>query len=113
MSEYLIKCSENYLNGVTPSKKESKNDLGYLQLLNIARYTINDIGLESFTGYFQELQYRVNLWTAHILIEYYEINTEINNECIKIIRRYSESSLNSELAKEEQDWLEENGKKYI
>jgi hypothetical protein len=112
MSDYLFKCRENYFNGITPSNEKSKNTVGYQELLKIANDTIEKIGLEAFTGFFQELQYRVNLWTAHIILEHYNADIEIEKECIKIIKRYSTGTLNPIVAIEEKKWLEENKDKY-
>lgn len=108
MSEYLIKCRENYYNGITPSNSESKTNSAYKQLREVAFDIIKREGVEFFSGYFQEGYYLVDLWTAHILIEHFEIEDEIEQQCLRIIKDYSDNPLNPSVSLEEQKWLEEN-----
>ncbi|WP_156152417.1 hypothetical protein [Flammeovirga sp. OC4] len=54
-----------------------------------------------------EHQYYVNLWTAHFLLE--NKNTiydrYIYENCLEVIKRYSESEVNQQVASEEKRWL--------
>lgn len=112
MSNYLIKCRENYLKKITPSNKKSKDTDDYKQLIEIAKKTIDEIGIDNFSGYFQEGYYLVNLWTAHIIIEYYNPSKDLEKKCLEIIVNHLDNPLAPIVSLEEKEWLEENKSKY-
>ncbi|MFN8295597.1 MAG: hypothetical protein U0T69_05345 [Chitinophagales bacterium] len=112
MSDYLIKCRENYFKKITPSNKKSKDTEDYKDLLLIAKNTIDNIGIDKFSEYFQDGYYLVNLWTAHIIIEYYNPSKELEKKCLEIIKDHLDNPLAPLVAVEEKTWLEDNIDKY-
>ena len=102
---YTIKCRELYFKCINPSNPLSIHKREYTELIDIANQEIKKVGIELFSCYFQEMQYRVDLWTAHILYEREDVSSEIKNDCLSIIKNYSTTLLNIDLAKEEENWL--------
>ena len=107
-TEYLFQCKDNYFDGLRPANKESRNTDGYKRLVELAHEFFSGGKLDEFAGFFLELQYSVNLWTAHLIVEYGNPNQILFGDCIEIIKRYSTTPLDEELAKEEKEWLQEN-----
>lgn len=102
---YTLKCRELYFKRINPSNPLSIHKIAYTELIDIANQEIKKVGIELFSCYFQEMQYRVDLWTAHILYEREDVSSEIKNDCLSIIKNYSITRLNIDLAKEEENWL--------
>lgn len=104
-TKYLSQCKENYYGDIRPSNKRSHQEAGYKTLVEIAKDYFVRGEINNFISFFQEYQYCVNLWTAHLIIEFGNPNKKIKQEALEIIKRYSETPLNLELAKEEKNWL--------
>lgn len=108
-TKYLFQCLYNYKNNIRPANKTSYNTEGYKKLVEIAKIYFNGNELKLFGGFFQEYQYCVNLWTAHLILEYGKPTKEIKCEAIDIIQRYSETPVDEKLANEEKQCLTNNG----
>ena len=104
-TEYLFQCKANYFDHITPSNKNRYEKLGYQKLVEIAKEYFKKGELEIFSGFFQEYQYIVDLWTAHLIIEYCNPNELIKKQAIEIIELYSTTPLDKNLANEEKEWL--------
>jgi hypothetical protein len=105
---YLITCRDNYFKGIRPSKKDSINEKGYQTLIAIAKAYFDGGLQDRFKTNFVEVQYLVDLWTAHLIIEYGSPSEQLKMECYEIIKRYSATPLNEAIAAEEKLWLENN-----
>lgn len=103
---YLFSCKENHLNAIRPADTNSKNLEGYKKLVAVAKTYFENNQLDNFADYFQEYQYAVNLWTAHLIIEYGQPDNRLLNRCLEIIESYSDTPLDETLAKEEKKWLD-------
>jgi hypothetical protein len=53
-----------------------------------------------------EGQYFINLWAAHLMLEYGKPNKSQKEQCLEIIKRYTDNPLAPEAAIEEKIWLE-------
>jgi hypothetical protein len=104
-TRYLFQCKINYHNNINPSKEDIYDEDGYQALIKIGKEFIEEKGVNNFSGFFREYQYCVNLWTAHLIIEYGNPDKKLLEESLEIIERYSETPINEELAKEEKKWL--------
>lgn len=102
---YLFTCKDNYAKSIRPANPETKNTDGYKLLVDIAKTYFLSGQTERFSDNFQESQYLVNLWTAHLIIEYGLADKSLTNKCLTIIKDYSTTPLNETLAKEETIWL--------
>ncbi|HEY4198582.1 MAG TPA: hypothetical protein VGM63_23740, partial [Mucilaginibacter sp.] len=102
-------CRFNTLNGITPSNTERYNTEEFKIIIAIGKKNIEERGLIEFSSHFQGDQYFVELWTAHIIFEYGNPEPDLKSQCIKIITKYSKSSLSPAVALEEQEWLKERG----
>lgn len=111
--QFLITCKDNYFAGIRPADDNSRNKEGYKALIQIAQSFFSNNKEEDFAGFFMEYQYCVNLWTAHLILEYGQPAKKLIEECLEIIKRHSESELDPELAMQEKNWLDKYGSKYI
>ena len=76
--------------------------------IEIAKKYFEKGEIKKFSYFFQEFQYNINLWAAHLILEYGQPNELIKCEAIEIIHRYSSSPLDANLAYEEKQWLIDN-----
>ena len=104
-TSYLFQCKANHHNNIRPSNKNVKSSDGFKKLVDIAKEYFKNGKKNEFLRFFGEYQYSVNLWTAHLILEYGTPNEEEKEKALEIIKRYSETPLNEELAKEEKQWL--------
>lgn len=107
--EYIIKCRENYFKGITPANSDCYDLPDYKELIEIGNEHVAKLGIDGFAGYFQEGQYFINLWTAHIIVDGTKANEAQNAACIEIIKRYADGSLDLKVRQEEKTWLIVNG----
>ncbi|MDC9722078.1 MAG: hypothetical protein PSN34_04805 [Urechidicola sp.] len=108
-TRYLSQCKVNYHNNIRPSKEDTYDEDGHQALIEIAKEFLEKEGANSFSGFFREYQYCVNLWTAHLIIEYGNPNEKLLKKSLEIIIRYSTTPLNKDLAREEKKWLNDYG----
>lgn len=105
VSKYLYQCKCNYFNGVRPLSKNRYSEEGYIVLVDIAKTFISNGKENEFLNFLQEYQYNINLWTAHLILEYGNQDNEINRKALEVIKRYSKTPIDEILAKEEKDWI--------
>lgn len=106
---YISQCKQNYFLGITPNCDNCQTKQGYIELEQIAVANINEHGVLSFSGYFQEYQYLIDLWTAHFIWKHSNCDDEWRNKCLSIIKSYARSSLSERISREESLWLASNG----
>ena len=109
---FLMLCKQNYLNEITPATNTRRDKLGYRNLVDIAKEYFRKNEYNEFAGFFQEGQYFISLWAAHLLLEYGEPSKELSAKALNIIETYSNNPLAPEVAKEEAEWLVKNIGKY-
>jgi hypothetical protein len=105
---FIVICRDNYIKKITPSNKDSFTYEGYRKLVDIAKAYFDAKELESFVEYFQDGQYFINLWAAHLLIEFGNPPVNWRDKALEIILRYSDNPLAPDVAIEEKKWLELN-----
>ena len=106
-AQYLFTCKSNYLSGIRPADKNSKNAQGYKTLVQIAKTYFANNRYKEFAGFFMEAQYLVNLWTAHLILEFGAPDDNLIDTCIDIIKEYSEGSLDQQVTSQEKKWLDD------
>ena len=105
-TSFLFTCKENYFLGILPADKDSLEKPGYKALIQIAK-THFDAGLyDSFLAYFKESRYLIQLWAAHLILEYGKPADEIKEQCLDIISQYISNSATPEIAFIQMRWLE-------
>lgn len=70
----------------------------------LAEKIIQNDGLNAFTAFFQESQYLIQLWTAHLLLTF-ETSQEIRNISLVMIKKYTDNPLAPKVAAAEAIWL--------
>jgi hypothetical protein len=103
---FIIQCRTNYFSGIRPAHQQSKNTDGYNALVQIAKDYFDADRYDDFSGNFMEGQYFINLWAAHLTFEYGQPNESQKEQCLEIIKRYSDNPLAPEVAIEEKIWLD-------
>ncbi|HEV3413407.1 MAG TPA: hypothetical protein VG101_13075 [Puia sp.] len=109
---FLITCKQNYFEKVRPADIQSKARPGYIKLVEIAKEYFSNNEYEYFAGFFQEGQYFIELWAAHMLLEYGRPNQKLASFSLAIIKKYSHSQISPDVAEQETSWLQENNAKY-
>ena len=83
-----------------------------MKLLRLQRKYFRRGEYKEFSEFFQEGQYLIPLWAAHMLIEHGTPPPGLVKDAIEIIERYSDNPLAPEVAEEEKEWIRQNYKKY-
>jgi len=105
-TSFLFTCKENYFLGIWPADNDSLGKPGYKALIQIARAHF-DAGLyDSFLAYFKESRYLIQLWAAHLILEYGKPANEIKEQCLEIISLYISNPAIPEIASIQMEWLE-------
>lgn len=112
MESFLAICKQNYLEGITPSNRLSRETEGYKKIVAIAKDFFEKGKYNDFAGYLMEGQYLISLWAAHMLVEYGGPGDEFKAAAIETIKDYSNSQLTPTVAGEERRWLDTNEDKY-
>ena len=111
--DFLLACKRNYFEKITPSNKQNTINEGYIRLVKIATEYFNRDAYVEFSGFFQEGQYFVALWAAHLMLEYGNPNPDLIGVALRIIESYSDNPLAKDVSEEERQWLEVNRSNFI
>jgi hypothetical protein len=103
---FIIQCRTNYFLGIRPAHQRSKNTVGYKTLIQVAKSYFDTDRYDDFSANFMEGQYFINLWAAHLLLEYGKPNESQKEQCLDIIKGYTDNPLAPEAAMEEKIWLD-------
>jgi len=109
--KFLSLCKSYYLDKRIPIKNGSLSVESTDEIVQVAQAYFYANKEEDFTGFFMESQYLVNLWSAHLLLDFGVPNEKQVSQDMDIVKRYSTTSLNEELANEEREWLKRNQNK--
>ena len=111
--EFKLLCRLLYFEGITPLDKSNFKSVRFAEMVEIAKEYFERDDYEGFAGGFQEGQYYIELWTAHLLLEYGHANQNLVLYSIEVIKKYAENSINEKVSIEEAYWLKENENRYI
>jgi hypothetical protein len=106
-SSYLFYCKEFYFAGIKPTDFISNKNNGYKVLIEIAKLYFEKKLLEEFATYLMEGQYFIQLWTAHLILEFGNPDEKLKELCLDEIEKYSDNPLAPEVAIHEKKWLKE------
>ncbi len=105
-ASYLFYCKDNYIKGIRPADIECKNKNGYIKLVEIAKLYFDNNLMDRFSGYLMEGHYFVQLWTAHLILEYGKPDAKLKQLCLDEINNYSDNPLAQDVAIQEKKWLD-------
>jgi hypothetical protein len=83
-----------------------KGEKGYKTLIDIARYYFENDLYDDFAQYFMEGQYFIQLWTAHLILEYGQPDLKLKKRCLDEIINYTDNPLAPDVSIQEKKWLE-------
>lgn len=109
---FLKQCRENYFAKITPSNKACKESEGYKRVVALSKAYFEKNMYNEYSGFLMEVQYLIDLWAAHMLLEYGAPDISIKSVSLRIIKRYSGSTMAMNIAEEEKHWILINGGKY-
>ncbi|HEX2536459.1 MAG TPA: hypothetical protein VHK69_22105 [Chitinophagaceae bacterium] len=109
-ASYLYCCRENFRTGIRLADGNRKNKEGYQKLVQIAKLYIDHNELDRFAGYLMEGHYYVQLWTAHLIVEYGQPDSILKQRCLDEITKYAHHSPDRAVSAQEQAWLEAYGR---
>ncbi len=102
---FLWQCRQNYFDGIFPADTTIIHTEGYQFLKELAQSYFDSNSYDDFEGYLMEGHYLVQLWAAHLILEYGNPSEELKQKCLSEIKKYAENVLNSKLAAQETAWL--------
>jgi hypothetical protein len=102
---FMWTCKEIYYQGIRPCTSGVENNKLVIKLKEIVAIHQKEDQLEIFKYHFQESQYYIPLWTAHLLIDLDNIDENTQDLCLEEIKKYSTTPLDPEVAKQETEWL--------
>lgn len=80
----------------------------YLKLVDIAKSYFSNDETDVFCEYLKDGQYFIQLWAAHLLIEYGQPSDFWKNKALQVIKLYTDNPLAPEVAREEKQWVDLN-----
>jgi hypothetical protein len=105
---FLLICRQNYFDKVTPAGRSSYSKEGYQKVVELAKIYFEKGLYSEFAGFFQEGQYLIALWAAHMIVEYSSAGNELRAQALNVIKQYTDNPLAPTIAEEERDWIETN-----
>jgi hypothetical protein len=104
-TSFLFLCKDAYFKKIRPADSESRLSEEYKSLVEIGKIYFDNNLVENFGMYLKESQYRIQLWTAHLILEYGNPNNNLRQQCIDEIIKYTNNPLAREIENEEKLWL--------
>ena len=102
---FIVLCKDAYLKKIRPANIPSKQTPEYKSIVESAKQYFQRNMENSFAQYMMESQYLIQLWTAHLLLEYGNPSHNLQQKCINQIIEYSDNPLAREIENEEKLWL--------
>jgi hypothetical protein len=102
---YHYYCREAYKKGIRPLDKDKSDNPNVKAIIEIAKTYQAENELQRFSHYFMADQYNIQLWTAHLILEYFNPDELMKNCCLDEIRKYSTSPLDQKVAEQEKERL--------
>ena len=103
---YIIQCRTNWFLGIRPYDRSAKDRQEYKALIKIAQTYFDRGRYEEFSNYFMEGQYLIQLWTAHLILEYGRPTSQLKQKCLMIVADYANNPLAPDVALGAREWLE-------
>ena len=100
-----MQCKKNYFDEIFPADNTKKQTKGHIILKDIALRYFAENKYDELERFFMEGQYLIDLWAAHLILEYGSPTESLKQKCLVKINNYSESTLNPKIAVQETDWL--------
>lgn len=110
--KFLFLCKQNYFEKITPANTLSYDMKSGKELIGIAKRYFESRQYKEFTSFFQEGQYFIALWAAHLLLDFGYPPKEYVSLALGVITEYADNPLAIDVAREEAEWLKQNISKY-
>ncbi|HMJ47424.1 MAG TPA: hypothetical protein VK498_08840 [Ferruginibacter sp.] len=102
---FLVQCRQNYFDEIFPADDTKKQTKGYRILKEIAQSYFDANQYDDFEDFFMEGQYLIQLWAAHLILEYGNPTEALKQKCLLEIEKYSDNPLAPKVAVQEAAWL--------
>lgn len=120
---FLWTAKALYLQGIHPFDFDKERDEAYEKIVAAGVQFIIHEGVEHFAGFVMEIQYRVHVWTAFIILEYgnppshqvLQISTHkdtIVEHCLKIVKSNETPARSDKIHRNKKDWITKMELKY-
>lgn len=104
-ASFLFYCKDAYFKKIRPANAESKSSDEYKNLVKIAQLYFDNNLEERFGTYLKEGHYLIQVWTAHLILEYGNTNDSLRQQCIEEIFNNTDNPFAREIEYEERLWL--------
>jgi hypothetical protein len=90
-TSFLFACKESYYSGAIFGTKEAEQSDGYRRIVEIAETYFSAGMYDAIVQYLSEKRYMVQIWSAHIILQYGSPQADLKCKCISIITDFLES----------------------
>ena len=104
-SQYLQICKEFHERDIIPAISIQIRDENYDEIKGLSEKIIRENGINSFAEFFQEGQYLVQLWTAHLILENNNTSDELKHKSLLVIKDYTDNPLVPKVSVAENVWF--------
>jgi hypothetical protein len=108
---FIMQCRQNTFEGIYPGDQTIKSTKGFSILKEIAQSYFKENKYEEFAGFLMEGHYFIQLWAAHLILEFGSASEELQQKAFEQIKAYTENPLAPHVAEQEKYWLENIYKK--
>jgi hypothetical protein len=105
-ASFIIQCRANWFLGIRPADNAAKGTEGYQALVKIAGLYFDNSRYEEFKSYLMGDQYLIDLWAAHLILEYGQPDEELKKDCLRVITIHTHNPLVPDIAIQERNWLD-------
>ena len=114
-TSFLFGCKNLYHLSIHPFDFKKSELKEYKQLVELGKEIIQESGLQSFSGFIVEYQYRVGIWSSMIALEFGEPDRDevlkisgaetIISACLEKIEQNEISDLSTEIIENKKNWI--------
>ncbi len=79
---FLVQCKQNYFDRIFPADSNAKETKGFQILKEIAQSYFAKNQYKEFEDFFMEGQYLIQLWAAHLILEYGTPTEILKQKCL-------------------------------
>ncbi|AVI52208.1 hypothetical protein C5O00_14000 [Pukyongia salina] len=114
-TDFLVGCKNLYFLGIHPFDFNKSDSAEYSGIIELGNEIINEVGIQSFAEFIMEYQYRVEIWSSYIALEFGKPDPNeilkisgaetIFSACLEKIEQTEINELPTEIIENKNDWI--------
>ena len=115
-TDFLFGCKNLYFMGIHPFDFSKTDSDEYKGIVELGKEIMKEIGIQDFAEFVIEYQYRVNIWSSMIVLEFGEFDQNeilktsgietIFSACLEKIKQNEINKLPNEINENKKNWVE-------